>query len=1521
MNSSTPRYCAPSADAAFGPMVDAGCRQGFDFTVTFEQSVLVLLPASVLLLVAPLRLLHLRKARVKVAGRRLRLLKLVSSDAFPAPQKLSLQAATAALAVLHLALVVLWAARPRGARLSRVSVAAACVSLAASLTSCVLSYVEHVKSPRPSSLLNAFLLVSLLLDAALLRTLWLLPSSLVHASIPAVSAAAFSLKAALVVLEAWDKSPYLVAGADPYAPEATAGLYARAVFAWVTPLLLTGFRRLLKPVDLFTLDGDMAAAGLDESFWRHWQKGSADPSYIVAPILLKQPLNSRDVLVLKPCSASPRRKHRLIRCCVATLRWSLVAVALPRLALLAFTICQPLVLNRFLIFLDDSSQPVAIGHGLVAAYGLVYFGIAITQALYWHRNGRSVTMLRGVLVSAVFSKATGLSITVTDDSAAVTLMSSDVEVIVRAIRQIHEFWANAIQIAIATWLLSIQIGYAASGPIIVSSVALLGTVGVAPLAKKYQIAWLGKTQKRVGKYRITSAMIGHIKSIKMSGLAQMLSSTIANLRVEEIKASRPFRVVGSITSSIAQVPLLLSPVAAFAMFQGVAAQSSKTLDATRLFSALSLIILLAQPLFWMFEVLLDMSAAFGAFERIEKFLVQDSRREYRHVHPAVVPETSHEHDAESIELQTLRNSTDSAPLGMISDDFAIDVQEADFAWSEERKVLQGITFTVKRNQFVLLLGPVASGKSTLLKGLLGETPNATGRISVASGRPSWCDQSPWLLNKSIRDNIIGHSPYDSSIYELVVKSCDLEKDIKQLSGGDMTVVGSKGLALSGGQKQRVALARAVYSRPRIALFDDVFSALDNHTAQRIFKNLFHRNGLLRKWGTTVILATQSTSFLPSADLILCLKGDGSLSEQGTFEQLRDSGGDMQTLIQENSRYQSLNHREIVELEEDVDSTVVNSRVKPSEAQELDKRRQIGDRTVYRYYFSSIGYPFLWALLALEVIWAFLESFPTIWLKFWTDANPDGEDRRTGYYLGTYAALQAIGVVWFAILIWFVLVIIAARSGISLHERLLWTVMRAPLSLFISSDLGSITTRFSQDIGMVDNHLPLGLVVTLASFFGVTAKAGLLAASSYYVAITFPFLFALYFYLQRGYLRTSRQLRLLDLEEKGPVYTQFLETLGGLATLRAFGWVPATIEANHVLVDRSQRPFYLLIMVQRWLVLVLDLTTAALALLVVGFAVMLRGEVDVGLTGVSLVQLIGLSETLNMLIQFWTSIETSIGAVARIKQFAEDTRDENLPGDTREPPEAWPDRGNIQIKDLSASYEGREQVKVLEGITLDIKPGEKVGICGRTGSGKSSLLLALLRLLDPSAGAITVDGLPLNSLPRETIRTRFIAITQDQFVLPGTVGQNIDPLHASSKAEMADALRLVGLWNTIEERGGLDAPFEEDMLSHGQRQLFFLARAVLRSTIGRVVLLDEATSSVDSKTEEIVRRVIETQFKEHTVISVAHHLDTVADFDRIVVMESGRIVETGKPRNLLASASKFKALWDASLGTDQFTNNV
>ena len=332
-----------------------------------------------------------------------------------------MQTAIGVFAALQLALVILWATRPVGsARLASVSVAAACVSLASSVMSVFLSYAEHTRSPSPSSLLNGFLLVSVLLDAALLRSLWL--SDAVGRALQAVFSASVALKALLVVLEAREKTRFLD---GRYSPSETAGIYSRAVFAWVTPLLRTGFKRLLTTADLYSLDADMDVAVVGERFWGDWNRKNSESSRYFKP-QLNRPFVKVNLTNIWPPAA--RHNYALLWQCLVTLRWPLLAAAIPRLALIAFTICQPLAVNKFLQFLDDLSQPVDYGYGLLGAYGIIYLGIAMSQALYWQLNGRTVSMMRGVLVSAVFREATSISITATDNAAAVTLMSSDVSV-------------------------------------------------------------------------------------------------------------------------------------------------------------------------------------------------------------------------------------------------------------------------------------------------------------------------------------------------------------------------------------------------------------------------------------------------------------------------------------------------------------------------------------------------------------------------------------------------------------------------------------------------------------------------------------------------------------------------------------------------------------------------------------------------------------------------------------------------------------------------------------------------------------------------------------------------------------------------------------------------------------------------------------------------------------------------------------------------------------------------------------
>lgn len=1031
---------------------------------------------------------------------------------------------------------------------------------------------------------------------------------------------------------------------------------------------------------------------------------------------------------------------------------------------------------------------------------------------------------------------------------------------------------------------------------------------------------------------ITSTMLGHMKSIKMSGLGSKLGDTIGKLRKDEIDAAAPFRRMSALTSALAQVPLLISPVVAFAFFAIGAISSGESLQTTRMFSSLSLIILLGQPLFWMFEAVLDITAAAGCFKRIEKYLTTASKTDRR---SDVMPVSSglsdnssggstaqlSPHIPEDIELDNmmLRRQNGVEPKG-------VQVEDVCFQWSPEGAVvLKDVTLTVKREELAMVVGSVASGKTTLLKGLLGEVPHVTGKVTLERHRVSWCDQTPWLINDTVRKNILGFSDYDEDLYRTVTQACDLEKDFANLEDGDLTVIGSNGIALSGGQKQRVALARAVYSRPQLALFDDPFSGLDNHTTRVVFSRIFSKDtGLLRRWGTTVILATQSTNLLPFSDQVIVLR-DGVVAEQGDFASLNKTGGYVASLGKhgdpEAASSDAAGSSEAT-AESEQDQEARPKTVKASPDQPEDKRRQRGDSAVYGFFLKAIGMPFAIGLLASEISWAFLSTFSTVWLNFWSEANAENPNQHIGYYLGIYSALQVLGVVSFGLMTMFGMLFVASRTGLRLHQVLLDAVVRAPLSLFTSTDIGAITTRFSQDIGIIDRSLPLALLVTVANLLSTVGVAALIASSTGYIAISFPFLVAIFVYIQRGYLRTSRQLRLLDLEQKAPVYTQFLETLSGLPTIRAFGWARPALSLNHQLVDRSQQPFYLLLMVQQWLTLVLNLVTAALAVLIVGLAVRLRASVSVGLTAVSLIQLITLAENLKILIQFWTSLETSIGAVARIKNFSEETPDERLPGEDQQPPRDWPARGGIEINNLSASYGEDLDHRALDGVALSIRPGEKVGICGRTGSGKSTLLLALLRLLPSTRGAVVVDGVDLATLPRDTVRSRLIAVSQDLFFLPGTTRQNLYPYGNSNggadddDARLEAVLRRVGLWDAVSEAGGLGAEFDEARLSHGQRQLFSLARALLRRKSGDggggVVLLDEATSSVDAETDALVQRVVREDFASHTVVSVAHRLETIVDFDRVVVLEKGCVAEEGCPPELLARpGSRFRELWEAS----------
>jgi ABC-type multidrug transport system fused ATPase/permease subunit len=489
-----------------------------------------------------------------------------------------------------------------------------------------------------------------------------------------------------------------------------------------------------------------------------------------------------------------------------------------------------------------------------------------------------------------------------------------------------------------------------------------------------------------------------------------------------------------------------------------------------------------------------------------------------------------------------------------------------------------------------------------------------------------------------------------------------------------------------------------------------------------------------------------------------------------------------------------------------------------------------------------------------------------------------------------------------------------HAGRKLHEALLTTVLNAPMSFFASTDTGITTNRFSQDLELIDMELPVALIRTAMMFFVLLAQLLVILSAAKYVGIAMPAVLVIIYFLQVYYLRTSRRLRLLDIETKAHLGTQFLELLSGLITVRAFQWEYQHLSSFLETLKKAQRPFYLLYCVQRWLNMVLDLIVGALAIMLVTIAIKTKGTVDPGMTGLALTNLVGFSQMLKQLITNWTLLETSMGALSRIRSFTSEVESENQPGEDHVAPDHWPKFGGIEFRDVVASHKAAKR-PTLDNISFAIPPGTKLALVGRSGSGKSSLIAALLRLMDLQSGSIVIDGIDIATLPRQTVRSRLIALPQDPYVLAGTVRENIDPLYTVSDDEIVSALRKVQLDHLLDdEEAGLNAKLTTEMLSHGQCQLLCLARAMIRK--GSILILDEATASVDVHTDALMQQIIRTEFKHHTIIAAAHRLDTIIDFDAVLMLDAGRILETDNPANLLGRDSSFKELYQIQKGESQ-----
>ncbi|KXH25809.1 ABC transporter [Colletotrichum simmondsii] len=1304
----------------------------------------------------------------------------------------------------------------------------------------------------------------------------------------------------MILLESTEKRRILVPEHKGYSKEVTSGTFNRSVFFWLTSLFINGYRNILQLDDLYPLDPKLASEPLYRKLADAWDQV---PDKTVPGALFSTWLRA---------FAGP-----------------LSAAIVPKLFQIAFNYAQPFLIDEAIRLASQPQQQPYNNHGfgLIGAYVIVYTGIAVSTGQYDWRNQRAASMTRGSTTALVYRKALRLDLTSPNvsPSGALTLVGTDSETISQGITQLHEVWSGLLEIGIGIYLINRQLGAACAMPVALVFVVLLATAFLAVPTGKASAEWIKASQDRVST---TSKTLGNIKWLKISGLDDVAFSVIQKLRTVELEVSKRFRVLLGISMMFLICTPIWSPILTFSTFVATAARTGDTLTIQKAFTAYSLLILVNQPLVGIVIGLPLLASAMASFQRIQDFLNGKDRVDARLASEGVKVAGAGRPVTESpkaaglgsdLELSDMPGS--ELPVSDLAPNIVASVKGT-FSWSDDSKPVIDIDdWNIRRRAFTLVLGPVGCGKSTLLKCLLGELSSFKGTISTNFSGVTYCGQTAWIPNDSVRNIITGHAAFDPAWYHTVIKACALEQDIASWPNGENTVAGTRGISMSGGQKHRLAIARALYARQELLVLDDVFSGLDSSTEDIVFNNLFGDNGLLRHTDTTVILASSDSRRVPFADDVVLLNDEGRIIDNETVVKV---GRSTDSPKKHNDTSDSAATLPMVILNEKPPATVLGLI-----EDQADSARQLGDWGMYSFYARAAGWFSLSTFAGAMIVFAFCDSFPDIWLKWWAESNEQRPNQDLGKWLGVYAALGVGSVASVLFGMWQLFIVIINKSGVYFHRVLLDTTSRAPMSFHSSVDSGITVNRFSQDLQLIDMELPaaaLGLAVGVA--FGV-ARFIVMSVSSRYMAAILPFLIPTFYALQHFYLRTSRQMRLLDIEHKAPLYSQLIETLEGLATIRAFRWEDNFEKVNLRRLDDSQRPKYLLACLQSWLTFSVDMVIAVIAVVLIVLVTTLREQIGPGFIGVALTNVLAFSGCVKAIITSWVMLEVSLGAVARVRNFSLTTASED---DSRanlaEPEGEWPSQGAVELRKVTASYASSSTV--LKDVDISIEPGQKVAICGRTGrqviphpypyqsktsnapsSGKSSLILCLLRMMDLDSGTITIDNVDISTLPHEYVRSKIVAVPQESYLFDGTVRLNLDPGQTASDEEITMVLKRVQLWDKVEERGGLDAVIDDKFLSQGEAQLLVFARAMLRK--GRVLVLDEITSSLDDESSRIIDKVLRSWFRDWTIIAIAHKLESILDFDRVAVVDSGVIVEYGEPRQLLGSESSFKALYERSSG--------
>ncbi|CAI0414763.1 unnamed protein product [Linum tenue] len=1012
----------------------------------------------------------------------------------------------------------------------------------------------------------------------------------------------------------------------------------------------------------------------------------------------------------------------------------------------------------------------------------------------------------------------------------------------------HQIWTTGLQLCLALLIIYFSIGMATIAALITIIVTVIGS---SPLTTSQLTNQTRLTQQQDRRLKAITEALVNMKVLKLYAWENHFMEMIEKVRKEElVSISKLLFRRGCLMMLFGSSPVIVSVITFWACYL-----LSIPLNASNVFTFLATLRIVQEPVRMLPEVATIFIEAKVSLDRIGKFLQ--------------APELQH---------NRIRQKSNSGFQEAV--EVPIFIQSTEISWSREatssKATLRNINLTVKPREKVAICGEVGSGKSTLLAAVLGEVPLINGTVSVY-GRIAYVSQTAWIQTATIRDNILFGSSMDPVRYWEVVERCSLVKDLELLPNGDSTEIGERGVNLSGGQKQRIQLARALYQNADVYLLDDPFSAVDAHTATSLFN----------------------------------LMSSGEILKTGTFDQMLESCQEFNELVNAHKNTTEggkVHIGSIGESTTDASTTEIKeiyrrdhnlAAAAASGDHQLIKKeeKETGD-TGFKPYMDYLSKNKGFFFCFLTVLFYFLFVVGQLAQNYLlaTGIQNPGVSRVT---LFTLYGVIGCALPFFMFLRIFSLVRLGCGASEAIFSKLIISLFRAPMSFYDSTPLGRILSRVSSDLSIIDLEVASKLAVSLGSTLNAYTSLALLAILAWPVLFIITPILYLIMILQRYYFNTAKELMRINGTTKSSLLNHFAESISGAMTIRAFEEEERFFSKNLVLIDNNATTYFHNFSASQWLIQRLEIPCAiVLSTSALVMTCLPLGASTSGFVGMALSYGLSLNVFLIISVQYQCFIAESIISVERLEQYMHIPSEAPQVIESVRPPANWPSHGQVEIYNLKVRYQKNSPL-VLHGISCRIEGGDKIGVVGRTGSGKTTLISTLFRLVEPTEGRIIIDGIDISTIGLHDLRSHLGIIPQDPTLFCGTVRYNLDPLSQHTDLEIWEVLEKCQLREAIQQKeGGLDTSVAEDgsNWSMGQRQLFCLGRALLKRS--KILVLDEATASIDNTTDAILQRIIRTEFAECTVITVAHRIPTVMDSTRILAIADGKLAEYDEPGNLM-----------------------